>query len=308
MITRFEGEGTGRVWPRPLSRGDTVAVVAPSGPVDPELLRHGISLLENLGFEVRCGSRVLSRHQDLTFLAGTDTDRAADFTQSWTDPEVAAVWAARGGYGAQRMVDLIDFDALRQAGPKHLIGYSDITALHARIGRELGQVTLHGPVAATSAQLDDPQTVGQLGTLLFAPPQPGYELCQGQTLSPGVAVGRLIGGNLSLLAADIGIEPAPAGARIVVLEEVSEEPYRVDRMITQLLRAGWFRGVVGVVIGTFSDSGDSVQVAAVLRDRLGDLQLPMIETAEVGHSLPNRTLPLGATVRLDAGEGTVRLA
>ena len=123
-----------RVWPRPLVRGDLVTVVAPSGPVDPARLRQGADIISSWGLTVRYDSAVLTNHDQLIYLAGDDRLRAADVTAARSDPETAAVWAVRGGYGAQRMVDLIDFDALRMAGPRPLVGFSDVTALHSRIG------------------------------------------------------------------------------------------------------------------------------------------------------------------------------
>ena len=135
-----------RVWPRPLVPGDLVAVVAPSGPVSPDRLAGGVALLESWGLRVRLQPRVLSTYEPLTYLAADDHGRAEDFTTAWTDSTVAAVWAARGGYGAQRMVDLVDWPALRAAGRKTFVGFSDITALHSRLGRDLDQVTVHGPV------------------------------------------------------------------------------------------------------------------------------------------------------------------
>ena len=168
---------------------------------------------------------------------------------AWTDPDTAAVWAARGGYGAQRMVDLLDFDLLRAAGPKHLVGFSDITALHSRLGRELGQVTVHGPVAGSVEQLSDETTGRSLRQLIMERPEPGSELASGCGVVPGTAYGRLWGGNLSLLASDVGVEPLPADPLIMVIEDVGEDGYRLDRMLTQLRRAGWLDQVAGVLVG-----------------------------------------------------------
>ena len=186
-------------------------MVAPSGPVDEERVRLGSAVLTSWGYEVRIGRHVLGRHDDLPYLSAPDQTRADDLEAAWCDPTVDAVWAARGGYGAQRMVDLIDFDRLRAAGPKPFVGFSDVTALHGRIGRELGQVTVHGPVVGSLAQLEDPQTVRSLRCLLEQPPESGRMLVCGRPAVPGEAAGRLWGGNLSLLAADVGTE---AGRRI----------------------------------------------------------------------------------------------
>ena len=296
----------GRRWPSPLQVGDLVAVVAPSGPVSPDRLARGIALLESWGLRVRVQPHVLGSDSRLGYLAAGDRQRAADLSGAWADPEVAAVWAARGGYGAQRMVDLLDWPAIRAAGPKWLIGFSDVTALHTRLGRELDLVTVHGPVLASAGQLDDELSVAALRSVLMGPrPESGSVLVEGRSLVAGVAQGRLVGGNLSLIAADIGVEPAPEVSAIAVLEDVGEDAYRIDRMLTQLLRARWFDQVRGVVVGEFSlgrDAGPEASelVAAVIADRLERLRIPIITDVPVGHGSRNLALPLGAAVTLSA--------
>ncbi|GAB3921957.1 putative carboxypeptidase [Microlunatus endophyticus] len=284
-----------------------IGLVAPSGPMAPDRIDAGIENLEAWGFEVRAGKHLYDRHPRLSYLAGFDQERAADLQATWTDPDVSAVWCARGGYGAQRMIDLLDFDALRAAGPKHLIGFSDITALHTRIGRELDQVTIHGPVG-TGTQLADAPSAEALRSLILRQPGPGATLLTGKPLVPGSATGRLIGGNLALIAGDLGIEPAPDEPSVVIIEDVGESGYRLDRMLTSLRRAGWFESVTGVVLGDFTEADDDDLVAAVLADRLADLGVPVLQRAVFGHGDCNLALPLGAVVDLDAAAGTVRLA
>ncbi len=307
-----------RRWAAPLAPGAVVTVVAPSGPVDSDRLEVGAAIIASWGLTVRYADHVLAsnskgddplgppratRHDHLGYLAGDDRVRAADFVAAWTDPDTAAVWAARGGYGAQRMVDLIDFDMLRAAGPKHLVGFSDITALHSRLGRELGQVTVHGPVAGSIEQLSDEPTCRSLRELIMTAPEPGFVLVAGRGVAPGTAYGRLWGGNLSLLASDVGVEPLPADPVIMVVEEVGEDGYRLDRMLTQLRRAGWLGRVAGVVVGDLG--GDRLTV--LVQHCLADLGVPMIIDVPVGHGARNLALPLGAPVVLDAIRGTLRL-
>jgi muramoyltetrapeptide carboxypeptidase len=307
----------GRVWPAPLVPGDLVAVVSPSGPVAPDRLTVGVALLESWGLRVRLEPRVLAAYQPLTYLASDDRGRADDVTTSWTDPSVAAVWAARGGYGAQRMVDLVDWSALRRAGRKWLVGFSDITALHTRLGRDLDQVTVHGPVLGSTGQLDDAESVAALRALIMEPPRAGTVLVTGRSAVAGVGQGRLVGGNLSLVAADVGVEPPPEVSSIAVFEDVGEDGYRIDRMLTQLLRSRWFDQVTGVLVGEFSPvSGASPSssglAAVVIADRLERLRIPVITEAAVGHGTRNLALPLGAAVTLAAGPpgtpGTLTLA
>ena len=293
----------GRGWPAPLAAGDVVTVVAPSGPFDADRVRAGAAIVESWGLEVRYGQHALGSHKRLSYLSADDRTRAADFTAAWTDPATSAVWAARGGYGAQRMVDMVDFDRLRAAGPKHLVGFSDITALHTRVGRELGQVTIHGPVVASLTQLNDAPSVAQLQKLLLRHAEPGTLLARGPSVHRGLAQGRLVGGNLSLVASDLGIEPIPAEPRVAVFEDVAEDGYRIDRMLTQLLRAGWFNRVVGIVIGDFAESAEPTLVEHVVADRLDVLGVPILRGARVGHGVRNLALPLGAQVRLDATAG-----
>lgn len=298
---------TARTWPTALGPGSVIGLVAPSGPISPDRISRGIEILKSWGFLVRPGAHLGDHHPRLGYLAGLDADRAADFQTAWTDPEISAVWCARGGYGAQRMVDRLDFDALRSAGPKHLIGFSDVTALHARIGRELEQVTIHGPVG-TGSQLADEPSVDAVLSLIGRPPQPGTTLITGETLVPGQATGRLVGGNLALIADDLGVEPVPAEPSVVIIEDVGEPGYRLDRMLTQLRRSGWFNQVTGVLLGDFTEAEDQELVAAVLADRLADLGIPIIHQAAFGHGDRNLALPLGAVVRIDATAGFVRLA
>ena len=286
------------VWPAPLRTGSLVRVVAPSGPVDRDRLAAGVAILASWGLRVELGEHVPAVDERLPYLAGADALRARDVTVAWTDPEVAAVWAARGGYGSQRLLDHLDWARLRTAGPKHLVGFSDVTALLGRLGRELGQVTIHGPGAASLGQLNDVPTVESLQRLLLAAPTYGTVLVEGRTLVSGSVEGRLAGGNLSLIASEVGVEPPPDGPLVLFFEEVGEPAYRVDRYLTQLLRAGWLDRVRGVVVG---DLGAAPSVVA---ERLGELGIPVIVDASVGHGDRNLALPVGADVRLDASGPT----
>ena len=293
-----EPGGHGRCWPSPLRAGDVVSVVAPSGPYDRDRVRQGVNILRSWGLDVHYGDRPAGPDHRLSYISADDQSRADDFVAAWCSPDTGAVWAARGGYGAQRMIDRIDFEALRAAGLKHLIGFSDITALHARIGRELRSVTIHGPVVGSVDQLGDPPSVAALQKLILAPAEPGMLLARGQRVVAGTATGRLWGGNLSLLASDVGIEPPPDEPGILVIEDIREDSYRIDRMLTQLARAGWLDQVVGVVIGQFEGNPTSELLEHVVADRLAALGVPVVSGLEVGHGERNLALPLGAQVRL----------
>ncbi|HVK25463.1 MAG TPA: LD-carboxypeptidase [Actinokineospora sp.] len=291
--------------PRRLTHGSTVAVIAPAGPVDPDRLDHGIAVLESWGLHVTTGKHILDRHPTLPYLAGRDADRAADLLAAWTDPDVDAVISARGGYGCQRMVDLLDLDAMAQAGPKVFTGSSDVTALHATIGAELHQSTLFAPMIA--GDLFDAQAQQHLRATLFEPESVRALIGPNTaTAGHGIAEGVTVGGTLSLIAADIatpGGQPPPDGS-ILLLEDVAETPYRIDRLLTQLLRAGWFTGVTGIALGSWADCGD---VRPVIADLLGVLGLPMVWELGFGHCPGQLTIPLGAAAVLDADNGTLTM-
>ncbi|MFI7060100.1 LD-carboxypeptidase [Kribbella sp. NPDC050124] len=291
--------------PERLSAGDRVAVVAPSGPVRAERLDVGIEHLKAWGLEVEVLPSVLAGHERLNYLAADDKARAEDLRNAWLDPSFAAVFCARGGYGVQRMLEYVDFDELA-AVPKWFIGFSDITALHEPLNAR-GLVTIHGPMAAAVEQLGSELGRQRLHDLLFELESVKDLLAPAgaRTVVGGVAEGPLRGGNLALLAASVGTPTYAPPTGIVVMEDVSEDAYRVDRLLTQLLRADWFAGVTGVVVGDFSGADDSGLVSAVVHDRLEPLGLPMVEGAAIGHEDLNLAVPLGLPVRLDATAGTL---
>ncbi|MEV4166139.1 S66 peptidase family protein [Nonomuraea dietziae] len=273
-----------------MRAGDTVAIVSPSGPPNATLLARGVRLLEGLGLKVVLGEHVLDREG---FLAGSDADRAADLQAAWCDPAVSAVFCSRGGYGAARLLDLLDWAAMREAGPKVLLGSSDITALHHVVATQLGLPTLHGPMPACDA-VTDPVTWDNLQAALFgqAPPVTGDTV-----LREGRAEGVLAGGNLSLLASLCGTRHQPSFAgRLVLLEDIAEHPYRIDRMLTQLLQSGVFDGVRGIALGSWVDCGDPLPVLA---ERLLPLEVPVIAGLPVGHGTPQWSVWLGALGVID---------
>ena len=298
------------IYPPALRPGQAVALIAPAGPLAAQAeLDLAIARVEALGLRAVLGDHVLGRRG---FLAGTDHDRAADINATLRDPDVRGIFAVRGGYGTTRLLDLVEYDALR-ADPKVVLGYSDLTALLDACTARAGVVTFHGPVVALSpwgtdevawlrrAVLDD----DAIGTL----PVPA-----GRALAPGRARGRLAGGNLSLIAALVGTPYAIdcAGA-IVFLEETDEAPYRIDRMLTQLRSSGTLRDCAGIVLGTFAgcDPGEEAEperrLAHVLTDRLADLGVPILAGAPIGHEGEQWTLPVGAVATLDADAGTLSI-
>ncbi len=296
----------GRTLTRPdrLYTGATVAVVATSGPVPDDRLDVGLAVLESWGLEVWAMPHLRGKHSELPYLASSDLRRAADFMAAWCDPEVAAVFLGRGGYGAQRILDMLDWTSMADAGPKLLVGFSDATALHEAIAGRLGLATVLGPVV-TSLGGGDERSQAHLREMLFGDEPAALS---GTTLIPGAADGPLVGGNLTVLATSVGTEYSrPAAGSIVLLEDTSESVYTVDRYLTQLLRTGWFKDVHGIALGQFTDCGDSGVLASMFLDRLGSLGVPVVANLPFGHEETNLALPLGLPSTLEAGQRSATL-
>ena len=293
---------------RHLRRGDLVAVIAPAGPSAPERVALVPPLFERFGLRARLYPSCHARHPQHDFLAGDDATRLADLHSAFADTDVAAVFCLRGGWGSARLLDRID-TALLRANPKPLIGFSDITVLHALLVRE-GGVGFHAPMPGSNLVLEGNEGDARaLFELLMNPLPAGHRFAP--TLAadawrvPGRASGRLIGGNLSLVAALLGTPWAwPLQDTILFLEDVSEALYRVDRLLTQLRLAGMLDGARGFLLGSFTEDADPT---AVLREHLAGLGQPVLTGWPAGHSIPNRALPLGALVTLDAADGTLML-
>ncbi|MCX5052695.1 MULTISPECIES: LD-carboxypeptidase [unclassified Streptomyces] len=295
--------------PSRLAPGARVAVVAPSGPVPEERLQAGLDVLRGWDLDPVVAPHVLDRHGEFGYLAGTDADRAADLQDAWCDPSVAAVLCARGGYGAQRMIDLLDWEAMRAAGPKVFVGFSDVTALHQAFATRLGLVTLYGPAAAGVDFIKNTRSQEHLRATLFAPESVRTIASGGAALVAGRARGVTLGGCLSLLASDLGTPHARAGARggLLMTEDVGERAYRIDRTLTQLLRSGWLDGLTGIALGSWDQCGPYAELRPVLVDRLAGLGVPVIEEFGFGHCAGASTVPLGVAAELDTEAGTLTL-
>ncbi|WP_328989535.1 LD-carboxypeptidase [Kribbella sp. NBC_01245] len=298
--------------PARLKVGDRVAVVATSGPVKEERLEVGLTILREWGLDPILMPSVYAQNESFPYLAGDDATRAKEFREAWLDPQYKAVLCARGGVGAHRMLQHLDAVELTAAPAKILLGFSDITALHELFLAD-GFVTVHGPMVGAVEQLQVEASRERLRALLFEPDSipdllvsPGEEKTRVRTLVPGRAEGRLLGGNLAVIAASFGTATAlsPDGA-IVVLEDVGEEVYRLDRLFTHLIRAGWFDQVAGLVLGDFTEAEGPGLVEDLLRERLVPLGIPAVENAPIGHGDLNLAVPLGARVVLDATAGTL---
>jgi muramoyltetrapeptide carboxypeptidase len=287
-----------------LQPGDRVAVVAPSGPIPDSRLDAGCAWLRARGLDVVVGEHAYEKHG---YLAGSDGARVADLQQAWCDPTVQAVVCARGGYGATRLLPLLDWDAMRTAAPKLLHGASDVTALHGAFASRLDVVSTFGPMPASPPLADPVPDAGSEAGLVavWFGEEPVRLHGQAKVGGTGTVRANLVGGNLTLLAATIGTPYASPRGGLVLLEDVNERPYRVDRMVNQLLQAGWFDDAAGVVLGQFTGCGDAEDV---LVSSLQPLDVPILSGVNLGHGLPQLTVRLGAPAELDPESGTLTQA
>lgn len=303
-----------RVKPSALRPGDTIGVVSPSSYKALEALQPGIDKIRQRGYRLLFGEHAFDRRG---YLAGEDRDRAADLNAMFANPEVKAVLCTRGGYGASRILDYLDWDLIR-AHPKPLIGYSDITTLHLAFLRQTEMVVFYAPMIITLARDVSPLVVDNLFDLLEKPQPLGtYDTREGnvQTLVPGVVEGELTGGCLCLVTAACGTpEQVDARGKILCLEDVDEPPYAVDRMLTQLKRCGVLDEAAGFVIGEItnweqhvSDPAETLTIEQIWQDILVPLGKPTIIGFPFGHVTHPLTLPFGVRARLDATAGTLTL-
>ena len=322
-FTNAEAKSSARpktIKPKRLKAGDTVAVIAPSSSASAEAFDHALANVAMLGLKAKVGKFARGSND---FLSGTDTERLSDLHWAFGDTEVNGVWCVRGGSGAPRLLPDINY-ALIKKNPKVFIGFSDITALHVAISQQTGLVTFHGPVA--SSELSEYPKTNLVNTVM-APTanykiQPSeFNLAQSSALfrpnviTPGVARGRLIGGNLSLLAAIAGTPYALKDIKGAILfaEDINEPPYKVDRLFTQLRQSCDMRSLSGVALGVFSSDkaateAETASTRRVLKDRLGDLGIPVVSGLSFGHIRDNCTLPMGVEAELDTASATLTLA
>jgi muramoyltetrapeptide carboxypeptidase len=303
--------------PERLNFGDTVGIVAPaSAPPDPKAVDRAAAALERFGFKPKLAKHVRAR---LGFLAGTDRERATDLMAMFADKKVTAIICLRGGYGSARILERLDYEVIRR-NPKILSGYSDITSLHFALTQKINLISFHAPMlngALADPKVPDFTRKSFFRTVMEAKPSGSIvEGNDGNTVSillGGSAEGRLIGGNLSLICASLGTPFQPSfKGKILFFEDVSEKPYRLDRMLTQLLNAGIFSQVAGVAVGVNHDcvdpdakpDGEYRQSGAdVVKERLSQLRVPVVTGLPFGHVDLNATIPVGVMAQLDGKRG-----
>lgn len=296
--------------PNVLRAGDAVALVSPAGPLAESRVQAAVQELTSWGLRPRVYPHALDTH---SFYAGTDEHRVADLNDALADPEIRAVLCNRGGYGAQRILSHVDFDAVRR-DPKLLIGFSDITALHGALWTQTGLATVHGPVAAQlergglfASTVRHALMSNEPAVVEASADEPTFRV-----RTSGLAEGILLGGNLSMLSTCIGTPYMPdlEGA-ILLIEDVNEAAYRIDRLLTHLRNCGILQRLAGVAVGQFSEPGNgnaAIKPADVLIERLGDLGIPVLGGLSIGHGERNIAVSLGTYARLDADNGTLTVA
>lgn len=295
--------------PKHLAKNATIGLVAPASPIynDVEFERM-LTNLKNLGYNLVLGKHVRDKRG---YLAGKDEDRAADLNAMFLNPEIDAILCIRGGWGSNRILPLIDFNLIKN-NPKIFVGFSDITSLHLAIQAKTGLVTFHGPVGKSEW---NSFTLKAWNAVLQQGQAPEFRIPETETdwytINPGVAKGRLLGGNLTVLTSLIGSNYLPDfDGAILFLEDVGEDAYRIDRMLTQLRLSGMLEKLNGFVFGKCtkcSDSGNSLSLKQVFEDHLHELKIPAFYGAMISHEEQNITLPVGVQALINADTGTIKL-
>ena len=294
--------------PRPIGPGDTLRMIGLSGCIHendvPAAVEQCKSRFEAMGFHVQVDRTCYAQYG---YLAGTDQERAEALMQAFEDPQVDGIVSLKGGWGVNRMLPLIDFGRIR-AHPKAFIGFSDITSLHLALHRHADLCTFHGPMGTTSASADADVRDALLHALAGHPDTP-FQPMPFEILRPGACVGEIVGGNLSLLCAALGTPwDLDFRDRILMIEEIHEPVYCIDRYLCHLRNAGKLEGLAGLAFGAFTnceseypDSG--FELGEILSQYSESLDFPVISSLSFGHIPGNRTLPLGVRYRLDTEEG-----
>jgi muramoyltetrapeptide carboxypeptidase len=283
------------VRPSRLKPGDTIGIVAPAGPFDSEKFMKGKTVLESMGFQTIFDEGIFQKHG---FLAGTDIQRTDQLNRLFADPTVQAIACARGGYGSIRILSFLDFETI-QKHPKIFLGFSDISALLSVLYDQCGLVTFHGPVVTTLAKATE-KTIMAMKTALTSDAPLELTPEDGKVIKPGVCSGLVAGGNLTTLCHLVGTPYAPNfKGKILLLEDVGEMPYRIDRMLTQMKLAGCFNGITGLILGVFEECGHLNEIVEIFNNIFENANIPILAGFGMGHGEHNLTIPMGLGATLD---------
>ena len=297
--------------PKNLKIGDTIGLISPASPENIDSIKSGIEFLKNLGFNIKEGAHLYDR---LGYLAGNDINRASDLITMFQDPDVDMILCVRGGYGTMRILPLLDYDIIK-ANPKIFMGFSDITTLLNELALKCDLITFHGPMG--SSNLKDNETLNSFLSTL-SEEKDSYKLNNPNGIKlmcevEGIVEGQLVGGNLCLICSTLGTPyEIDTKDKILFIEEVGEPPYRIDRMLTQLLLSNKLQQCKGFILGQFTDCTlpyyeKSLTLEEVLYDRLLSLNKPTLSGFMSGHSYPKLTVPIGAKVKLDCFKGAIEI-
>lgn len=299
--------------PKALALGDTIGLVSPSSPTSHEDVERAREKLIEMGFKVKMGR---SPFEKLGYLSGQDSIRARDIEEMFEDKEVDGILCVRGGYGSPRILDMLDYELIKN-NPKVFIGYSDITALHVAFNQLSNLVTFHGPMASSDMIKDFSdfsreslfRNVMEGDANPFDNP-PGEEIV---TINGGKAEGTIIGGNLSLLVDTLATPyEVNTKGKLFFIEEVNEDPYNIDRMLNQLRLAGKFEDAAGIILGDFnkcesSKHEENLSLMELIDDHIKGANKPTIYNLQAGHCSPILTLPFGVSAQLDADKKELKI-
>ncbi len=298
--------------PKPLTKNSTIGLICPAGGLDSHKpVKIAIAYLKKLGYKVKIGKSVLVSNKAYKYLSGSDNDRLADLYNFWRDKSIDAVFCLRGGYGCLRLLSLIDFDRIKKH-KKILLGFSDITILLLAFYKMCNLVTFHGPLL-TYKFIDkhlkplNSSTEKNMWKLL-ADPKFKFSYSnksQGLVIKSGKARGKLLGGNLTDICSMIGSGFLPNfKGSILLLEDCYEEPYKIDRLLTQLSNAGIFKQVNGIIFSSFYKCSfkNNKEIVDLLKDRILKYGVPAIYNFPIGHDTRNYVFPIGLSVSLDASK------
>ena len=310
------------VKPKRLVKGDTIGLIAPGSGVNRSSFEKAIETIERLGFKAYYTKNL---RVNKGFLAGTDQQRVDDIHHMFSNKQVKGILCIRGGYGSNRLLPMIDYDVIKN-NSKVFMGYSDITALLYGIHAKTGLVCFHGPVGISSfkefsAEIFTKELVkGKSDIEIKRPKEWGAKTdlaYRELKIKSGIATGELVGGNLSVLVSQIGTPyDVDYTDKILFLEEIGEAPYKIDRMLTQLLQSGKLAQTKGIALGIFKDCDyspedeeydQSISLQEVLKDRLSNLNIPVIYGLPFGHIKDNATLPFGSKAELNVEKATLTL-
>jgi len=304
------------VKPKRLRKGDVIGIISPSSsPDDLFRINKGVNYLESLGYKVKVGKNI-GHYRG--YLAGTDEQRLNDLHEMFRDKNVKAIICSRGGYGSQRLLDKVDFKLIEH-NPKIFVGYSDITALQMAFLFNTGLISFAGPMLAVDFYDSiSPYTEEMFWALVTSNKKFGrIKLPENEkmfTIIKGVAKGRITGGNLTTLLSLAGTKYMPdLKNKILLLEEIGEAPYRIDRMFNQLKLMGVLNKISGLILGAFSDCHESnsekrtLSLGEVVEDYTNGLKIPVIYNFAHGHIRNNITVPIGANTRLNATRGIIEI-